>query len=50
MGWIDINEIIRELLAVKASNEDLTRRVERLEQALYSGDTNEQVRREAGSE
>lgn len=31
MGWIDINELIRELLAVKANNEELTKRVLRLE-------------------
>lgn len=29
--WIDINELIRELLAVKAANEDLTKRVAILE-------------------
>lgn len=34
MAWIDINELIRELLAVKANNEELTRRVERLEQEV----------------
>lgn len=31
MGWIDINELIRELLALKVGNEELTKRVERLE-------------------
>jgi hypothetical protein len=31
MGWIDINELIRELLAIKANNEELTKRVLRLE-------------------
>ena len=34
MGGIDIELLIKELLAVKASNEDLTRRVEALEQKL----------------
>lgn len=41
MVWIDIDALIRELLAVKASNEELTKRVTRLElevEALASGE------------
>lgn len=33
---VNIQEVIRELLAVKASNEELTRRVERLEQEVQT--------------
>lgn len=31
LGQVDINEVIRELLALKASNEELAKRVMRLE-------------------
>lgn len=38
MEWdypaVNINELIRELLALKASNEDLARRIERLERKV----------------
>jgi len=41
--WNRLNEVVRELLAVKANNEELTKRVAKLEaevEAIASGQRN----------